>query len=1786
MTAPARVPSGDPVRAAPPDPTAPQAGQWTQVGPSVVVRGSATGRPRVTGRFRALAVSPDGLRIYAGSALGGLWYSADQGDHWIALDLYASVRDADGRPRYADALTVGAIAVQWDTPATDVVYVGTGERPPIGPGAQTGTVQGVGVRVATGPAAAVAATGAAAADPWRLETIEDAGVAVRSLALDPTTPGVVWAATSRGLYRRRAGGGRWEARDTGLGDGEVCDVVASGGALYAATPDGRLARTTDGTNWQQIALPQAASTPMTRIRLAAGPPAVVWVLGDGPRLWRVDGAAAEIVTGLPPRMLGGDVLDEDPYGMALAAHPVTADLIVVGGQAEGGQAALYKGAITRVGGGLTFVSPIEWIGDRIPVGVHALAWLSSVPHLWVAGDSGLFRSVTDGAGGSFTARNTGLAAARVTALGPAASGDLLLATAPGTGVLRPLDRETWTVALPGARGGVAADPDGGARMYAQVGNGRWQRSTDGGRTWKELPYLTRAAAGATAARQRAWQDAHRQETDAAAATGRLALFLDDDSPRGTQLALGTDRIWYADAAALRAAENTALSGWVTLPTAADPFDPARQAAPDRLLDRLDGAVLAAYWGTADRLYALTRTSVYLFDRDPTTGTWAPQADHLYDQAAVHRNWKGKVPSGQIPDGLPLQTLAVHDAGTGKGTLYVGTAGPGNERHLWWFDGSGRWLPAGFERDTPVHTIAVDPDHPETVYLGTDAGVWRGTGDFTGSDPAWQWDHFSTGLPEAPCVDLALRNGLLRAALIGRGVWEIPLDGRAQGPQVYLRAHAHDDRLTGTPSGGPADPLTAAGGQARLDASPDIRIWRTPAAPPPQPMATVANPVALPVGPGSATHDIWLLESALAAAGAELDPDGIWDPAIAPALAARVAALAPALPANATAQHVWDRVAAGNAMPYDLDPPDHADLAAYLRDEPDRWPKGAPASCATGDGLARVQVVVHSRHWNPIAAARVSVALLRTRWPASRDLTGAAPLPAGWAAALLADRALAPAARGAWLAGSSWEYADRANQFRQAPATIEPSCPQVAVFDVSLAGPHWDRPGWLLLAVVLADDDPIATQETDVARLVRTDHRVAARSVRKARVPERPMIRYPGMDISRYPRRQVMDTAWTDSNIMWTGLYLDSPTFAQGTEQVVAPNVPQGEVLGQISNGHNRAGNAPAPGAPDAWMSAWAQITPHFGVLVIYWGQQDPANGHHNNNTGLWDAQGPFDLRNIMGVTNAENAVAQAQAAGVPVGSVIYLDYERSAPVVADGITYTRAWFHRLAELGYRPGLYAPRTVSPTLRQECPGLLVWNVRLQPNPPGNPPPPLPNAWQVIRNQLVLESDQAVGHPADPDPLIRQWAFDTQLLFPLLNNPVVGFPVQPFRPFRPDLDISVVADPSFPERRNQPGEIRGGRVAVTPSNPAMAAIHAIRRGRPVRVTWSAGQADVRDPDLVPAALPYQWNPFSQPAAVRTAAGADLLIALGFAAAEAEHVWRVQVLRRAPGGSTWQHRTLAQAGFSIDPLPGVASSTRSDASVEVFVVDDTTGRLAGARRDRDRHTWSALTPLTTQTGASATTEVRRTNRHTAVSRGAGLLDLFWVGGDGLVRTTASLQPGQWGIPRQIGAPTVRAHPFTNPAVVSRDANHLDVLFIGRADGTQPWLLQLISWTSNADWSAATQAVGGAATALEPMGAIAACSRTPTVIDAFAVAATGELLRTSFDQGTGVWTALTAIGGQPVVANLPLRVASVDGACCQGANDIEVIVSDRRGNVWATHWNTGLAAYTRLVPIAGLALV
>jgi hypothetical protein len=75
-------------------------------------------------------------------------------------------------------------------------------------------------------------------------------------------------------------------------------------------------------------------------------------------------------------------------------------------------------------------------------------------------------------------------------------------------------------------------------------------------------------------------------------------------------------------------------------------------------------------------------------------------------------------------------------------------------------------------EVPVSAVVADPDRPGTVVAATDAGVWRS------EDDGASWHPLGRGLPGAPALALALRRPerLLRVGLLGRGVWELPLEG--------------------------------------------------------------------------------------------------------------------------------------------------------------------------------------------------------------------------------------------------------------------------------------------------------------------------------------------------------------------------------------------------------------------------------------------------------------------------------------------------------------------------------------------------------------------------------------------------------------------------------------------------------------------------------------------------------------------------------------------------------------------------------------------------------------------------------------------------------------------------------------------------------------------------------------------------------------------------------------------------------------------------------------------------
>jgi hypothetical protein len=178
--------------------------RWVPIGPSVVRQGQGTGRPRVTGRIRDLAVSPDGSRVYAASARGGVWFSGDSGSTWAPIGGWAERPVGTGGAN--NAQSCGALLVSFGaTPADDFVLVGTGEGVPF-ISAVAGQYGGIGVLAARGPAVRPVSD-----NPWEAESGLGLlrGLGVLKLARDPAstaestagpTTDRVLAATSDGLF--------------------------------------------------------------------------------------------------------------------------------------------------------------------------------------------------------------------------------------------------------------------------------------------------------------------------------------------------------------------------------------------------------------------------------------------------------------------------------------------------------------------------------------------------------------------------------------------------------------------------------------------------------------------------------------------------------------------------------------------------------------------------------------------------------------------------------------------------------------------------------------------------------------------------------------------------------------------------------------------------------------------------------------------------------------------------------------------------------------------------------------------------------------------------------------------------------------------------------------------------------------------------------------------------------------------------------------------------------------------------------------------------------------------------------------------------------------------------------------------------------------------------------------------------------------------------------------------------------------------------------------------------
>jgi photosystem II stability/assembly factor-like uncharacterized protein len=115
--------------------------------------------------------------------------------------------------------------------------------------------------------------------------------------------------------------------------------------------------------------------------------------------------------------------------------------------------------------------------------------------------------------------------------------------------------------------------------------------------------------------------------------------------------------------------------------------------------------------------------------------------------------------------------------TNSNVAYVCLNGFGltSGQHVWkttnLLGGAPTWLPFGTGLpDAPVNAFVVDPANTQTLYAGTDIGVYLSTNGGT------NWGPFSPGLPRVAVFGMELQplHRVLRIATHGRGIWEYDL----------------------------------------------------------------------------------------------------------------------------------------------------------------------------------------------------------------------------------------------------------------------------------------------------------------------------------------------------------------------------------------------------------------------------------------------------------------------------------------------------------------------------------------------------------------------------------------------------------------------------------------------------------------------------------------------------------------------------------------------------------------------------------------------------------------------------------------------------------------------------------------------------------------------------------------------------------------------------------------------------------------------------------------------------
>ncbi|HWD40782.1 MAG TPA: hypothetical protein VG944_18180 [Fimbriimonas sp.] len=354
--------------------------KWEEIGPTVIEHG--WGDMENAGRICSLAVSSSDPRVlYAAAASGGIWKSEDQGKNWNPI--------ADHIP----TMSVGTVCVDPFDP--DTIYAGTGE-----PNYSLDSFDGTGFLRSTD-----------SGKTWDLLGGEVfMGYRFVRIVPNPSRPGFLYAATTRGVLRTTDYGATWveilggPASDLVIDPKDPDTLIAAIGLPWGSKTNGLYKTHDAGQTWTHLqqGLP---TNPLVLGRLqldnCKAYPNVVYaaMYGNGDRLVGLykstDFGESWILEPNCPNYAGGQAW----YDNCLAVSPTNPNVLFVGGTST------YR----SLDGGETWEDNTRsYAGGPIHPDHH---WLTFSPFdsktLYLTTDGGIF--CTKDLGATWEAINNGLA---------------------------------------------------------------------------------------------------------------------------------------------------------------------------------------------------------------------------------------------------------------------------------------------------------------------------------------------------------------------------------------------------------------------------------------------------------------------------------------------------------------------------------------------------------------------------------------------------------------------------------------------------------------------------------------------------------------------------------------------------------------------------------------------------------------------------------------------------------------------------------------------------------------------------------------------------------------------------------------------------------------------------------------------------------------------------------------------------------------------------------------------------------------------------------------------------------------------------------------------------------------------------------------------------------------------------------------------------------------------------------------------------------------------------------